>query len=111
MKKKIIIWSLGIVVVVAAIAVGIWYSTPKVADKHILVMFSEAEKRYDFVDYPGIILEHLRKQGINADVTFRYIDCEHWNPEEEIVQAGKIVKEEDARRKLDIIVTIGDQGT
>ena len=110
-KKKIIIWSLGIVVVVAAIAVGIWYSTPKVADKHILVMFSEAEKRYDFVDYPGIILEHLRKQGINADVTFRYIDCEHWNPEEEIVQAGKIVKEEDARRKLDIIVTIGDQGT
>lgn len=71
MKKKIIIWSLGIVVVVAAIAVGIWYSTPKVADKHILVMFSEAEKRYDFVDYPGIILEHLRKQGINADVTFR----------------------------------------
>ena len=102
---------MGIVVVVAAIAVGIWYSTPKVADKHILVMFSEAEKRYDFVDYPGIILEHLRKQGINADVTFRYIDCEHWNPEEEIVQAGKIVKEEDARRKLDIIVTIGDQGT
>ena len=96
---------------IAVVAAGLHFFVFSQPKKHILVMFSDAERRYDFIDYPEIILDHIRKHGINADVTFRYLDCEHWNPEMEIVQAGKIVKEEDARRKLDIIVTIGDQGT
>ena len=75
-RKTIIFWILGIVAVMGIIVAGIWYSMPKVADKHILVMFSEAERRYDFIDYESIILKHFDKHQINADVTFRYLDCE-----------------------------------
>ncbi|MGM9779988.1 MAG: ATP-binding protein [Prevotella sp.] len=110
-KKKIIIWSLGIVAVLGVIAAGIWYSMPKVADKHILVMFSEAERRYDFVDYQSIILKHFDRHNINADVTFCYLDCERWTPGVEIDKAREIVEKANQKRKLDIIVTIGDQAT
>ena len=79
-KRKIIILTLGIVALTGVIAAGIWYSMPKVADKHILVMFSEAERRYDFIDYENIILKHFDEHDINADVTFRYLDCERWAP-------------------------------
>lgn len=110
-KRKIIIWTLGIVAVMGVIAAGIWYSIPKVADKHILVMFSEAERRYDFIDYESIILKHFDKHNVNADVTFRYLDCERWAPEDEITKAKEIVETANRQRKLDMIVTIGDQAT
>ena len=110
-KRKIIIWTLGIVAVMGVIAAGIWYSIPKVADKHILVMFSEAERRYDFIDYESIILKHFDKHNVNADVTFRFLDCERWAPEDEITKAKEIVETANRQRKLDMIVTIGDQAT
>ena len=102
---------MGVVAVMAIIATGysFWVSSqPRI---HILVMFSESERRYNFTNYPQTILDHLEDNKVYADVTFRYLDCDHWNPEDEIVQAGKIVEEEDAKRKIDIIVTIGDQAT
>ena len=109
--KRITGWILGVVAVMAIIATGysFWVSSqPRI---HILVMFSESERRYNFTNYPQTILDHLEDNKVYADVTFRYLDCDHWNPEDEIVQAGKIVEEEDAKRKIDIIVTIGDQAT
>ena len=110
-RKTIIFWILGIVAVMGIIVAGIWYSMPKVADKHILVMFSEAERRYDFIDYESIILKHFDKHQINADVTFRYLDCERWAPGVEIEKAREIVEKANRQRKLDMIVTIGDQAT
>ena len=95
----------------ASIAAGIWYSQPKQADKHILVMFSEAERRYDFTDYQTIIKKHLRQHHVNADITFRYLDCERWAPAEEIDKAREIVEKANKARRLDMIITIGDQAT
>ena len=110
-KKKNIGWILGFVAVTTIIAAGYSFWVSSQPRKHILVMFSESERRYNFTDYPKAILNHLEDNKVYADVTFRYLDCEHWNPEDEIVQAGKIVAEEDEKRKIDIIVTIGDQAT
>ena len=110
-KKKNIGWILGFVAVTTIIAAGYSFWVSSQPRKHILVMFSESVRRYNFTDYPKAMLNHLEDNKVYADVTFRYLDCEHWNPEDEIVQAGKIVAEEDAKRKIDIIVTIGDQAT
>ncbi|MGM9733655.1 MAG: hypothetical protein ACI3YT_06005, partial [Prevotella sp.] len=110
-RKTIIFWTLGIVAVIGVVAAGIWRALPKEADKHILVMFSEAERRYDFVDYESIILKHFDEHNINADVTFRYLDCERWAPGEEITKAKEIVETVNGKRRLDMIVTIGDQAT
>ena len=110
-KGKVIAWTLGVVAVMAVIAAMIWHSMPKVADKHILVMFSESERRYDFLDYEQIILKHFDGHDINADVTFRYLECERWAPGEEIKKAGEILEKVNRHRKLDMIVTIGDQAT
>ena len=110
-RRTIILWTLGLVAVMGVIVLATWRYMPKMPTKHILVMFSEAERRYDFLDYESIILKHLDNHNVNSVVTFQYLDCERWSPGDEIIKAREIVEKANRQRKLDMIVTIGDQAT
>ena len=58
---------------------------------HILVMFSEAKSAYRFADCEGLIAKALKDKGVDADITFDYLNCTHWEADREIVEERKIV--------------------
>ena len=78
---------------------------------HILVMFSEAKSAYQFADCEGLIAKALKDKGVDADITFDYLNCTHWEADREIVEARKIVERANAHKHLDMILLFGDQAT
>ena len=123
MKKSYIGWVLAAVAVVAVVICGV-VITEMVApgtfcsdreednDKpHILVMFSENKEAYRFADCEGIIAKALKDKGVDADVTFEYLYCGHWEAEREIEEARKIVERANAYKPLAMIMLFGDQAT
>ena len=123
MKKSYIGWLFAAVAVVVVVICG-FVITEKVApgtfssdreednDKpHILVMFSENKEAYRFADCEGIIAKALKDKGVDADVTFEYLNCGHWEAEREIEEARKIVERANAYKPLAMIMLFGDQAT
>ena len=78
---------------------------------HILVMFSEAKSAYQFADCEGLIAKALKDKGVDADITFDYLNCGHWEAEREIEEARKIVERANAHNQLAMILLFGDQAT
>ena len=101
------------VVITEIIAPGTFFSESEEETNrpHILVMFSESKPAYRFADCEGIIAEKLKDKGIDADITFEYLNCSHWEAEREIVEARNIVDRANAKKALSMILTFGDQAT
>ena len=123
MKKSYIGWVFAAVALVIVVICGI-VITEMVApgtfcsdreeenDKpHILVMFSESKNAYRFADCEGIITKALKDKGIDADITFDYLNCGHWEADREIEEARKIVERADNKKPLKMILLYGDQAT
>ena len=103
---------------IALLAAGIlWLSTSSSntsvdnGKHHVLVMFSENVERYKFVDIEDIMKKAFKEKGINADITFDYLACEHYDADHEVEEARKIVERNNRQRPIDMLVTIGDQAT
>ena len=123
MKKSYIGWLFAAVAVVAVVICGV-VITEMVApgtfcsdreednDKpHILVMFSENKEAYRFADCEGIIAKALKDKGVDADISFEYLNCGHWEANLEIEEARKIVERANAHKPLAMIMLFGDQAT
>ena len=78
---------------------------------HILVMFSENKLAYQFADCEDIIAKALKNKGVDADITFEYLNCGHWEANREIEEARKIVDRANAKKPLAMILLYGDQAT
>ena len=78
---------------------------------HILVMFSENKQAYQFADCEDIIVKALKNKGVDADITFEYLNCGHWEANREIEEARKIVDRANAKKPLAMILLYGDQAT
>ena len=78
---------------------------------HILVMFSENKQAYQFADCEDIIAKALKNKGVDADITFEYLNCGHWEANREIEEARKIVDRANAKKPLAMILLYGDQAT
>ena len=78
---------------------------------HILVMFSENKLAYQFADCEEIIAKALKNKGVDADITFEYLNCGHWEANREIEEARKIVDRANAKKPLAMILLYGDQAT
>ena len=78
---------------------------------HILVMFSENKLAYQFADCEDIIAKALKNKGVDADITFEYLNCGHWEANREIEEARKIVDRTNAKNPLAMILLYGDQAT
>lgn len=78
---------------------------------HILVMFSENKQAYQFADCEEIIAKALKNKGVDADITFEYLNCGHWEANREIEEARKIVDRANAKKPLAMILLYGDQAT
>ena len=76
---------------------------------HILVMFSENKLAYQFADCEDIIAKALKNKGVDADITFEYLNCGHWEANREIEEARKIVDRANAKKPLAMILLYGDQ--
>ena len=123
MKKSYIGWLFAAVAVVAVVICGV-VITEMVApgtfcsdreednDKpHILVMFSENKEAYRFADCEDIIAKALKNKGVDADISFEYLNCGHWEANLEIEEARKIVERANAHKPLAMIMLFGDQAT
>ena len=123
MKKSYIGWMFAAVAVVALAICGVviteviypgtFFSDNEEENNkpHILVMFSEAKSAYQFADCEGIIAKALKDKGVDADISFEYLNCGHWEANLEIEEARKIVERANAHKPLAMIMLFGDQAT
>lgn len=123
MKKSYIGWMFAAVAVVVlaiccvviteVIYPGTFFSDNEEENNkpHILVMFSEAKSAYQFADCEGIIAKALKDKGVDADISFEYLNCGHWEANLEIEEARKIVERANAHKPLAMIMLFGDQAT
>ncbi|MGN1228289.1 MAG: ATP-binding protein [Prevotella sp.] len=123
MKKSYIGWVFAAVAVVVIAICGIVITEMVVPgtfcsdsdeenDKpHILVMFSENKEAYRFAHCEDIIAKALKNKGVDAEISFDYLNCGHWEAEREIEEARKIVDKANAHKPLSMILLFGDQAT
>lgn len=112
MAKKLYI-SLIIITALTVIAIvgGCLYSCNTGPVRHVAVVFSHTKDMSTYKDLGRAMEEELDEQGINAKVSYFYLECERWGHDHEIIEAKRILEDALKENKIDMIVTIGDQAS
>ena len=79
--------------------------------KNIVVIFSQHSGVHCYADFRESLEKSLKKKGVNAQLSYFYLDCEKWSHNEEIDEARRILNESSKNGFPDMVMTIGDEVT
>ena len=100
------------VIAVAAVAMAFGvYACQNTDKKKIVVIFSQHSGLHCYEDFRESLEKALRKERINAHLSYFYLDCEKWNHNEEVDEARRILNEAGKNGFPDMVMTIGDEVT
>ena len=100
------------VIAVAAVAMAFGvYACQNTDKKKIVVIFSQHSGLHCYKDFRESLEKALRKERINAHLSYFYLDCEKWNHNEEVDEARRILNEAGKNGFPDMVMTIGDEVT
>ncbi|MGN0221101.1 MAG: ATP-binding protein [Prevotella sp.] len=109
-RKRIlaIIIATAMAVAAAVAVIASYIFQPKV---HVCVMFSCQEDQYAYKEFRDAFETRLDYLGINAEVTYCYLDCEKYAHDPEVAQARMLLEMAQRKAPIDYLVTVGDQAT
>ena len=102
-----IMYIIALAVAVMALAFGV-YACQNTDKKKIVVIFSQHSGLHCYKDFRESLEKALRKERINAHLSYFYLDCEKWNHNEEVDEARRILNEAGKNGFPDMVMTIGD---
>ena len=105
-----LIYLIAIAVAVVAMAFGV-YACQYDNTKKIVVIFSQHSGMHCYGDFRKSLEKALKRKGINAQLSYFYLDCEKWSHNEEVDEARRILNEAGQQGFPDMVMTIGDEVT
>ena len=109
-KRRILVIIVAIAVVItAAVALVVSYILqPRL---HVCVMFSCQESQYAYKEFRDALEDRLASLGIDAKVSYYYLDCERYSHDPEVAHARMLLELAQHKGSIDYLVTVGDQAT
>ena len=105
-----LIYLIALAVAVVAMAFGV-YACQYDNTKKIVVIFSQHSGMHCYGDFRKSLEKALKRKGINAQLSYFYLDCEKWSHNEEVDEARRILNEAGQQGFPDMVMTIGDEVT
>ena len=74
-------------------------------------MFSCQESQYAYKEFRDALEDRLASLGIDAKVSYYYLDCERYSHDPEVAHARMLLELAQHKGSIDYLVTVGDQAT
>ena len=95
---------------IAAMAFGI-YACESEKTYKVAVMFSQGKDIHCYGTFIESFEKELKRQGINANISYHYLNCDKWGHNEEVEEARRLIDQARMNGDPDLFVTIGDEVT
>ena len=99
-----------IAMTIAVMAFGV-YAYEKQKTYKVAVMFSQGKDVHCYGTFIKSFEKELKRQGINANISYHYLDCDRWGHNEEVEEARRLIDQACINGDPDMFVTIGDEVT
>ena len=110
-KRHQILLTIAVALVVVAAVVAVLLTQALRPAKHVVVMFSNTADQYAYVEFRKTLEKKFDKLGVKADITYLYLECERFSHDIEIQHAKVLVEDVMRSRRIDALITVGDQAT
>ena len=95
---------------IAAMAFGV-YACESEKTYKVAVMFSQGKDIHCYGTFIESFEKELKRQGINANISYHYLNCDKWGHNEEVEEARRLIDQARMNGDPDMFVTIGDEVT
>ena len=110
-KRHQLLLTIAVALVVVAAVVAVLLTQALRPAKHVVVMFSNTADQYAYVEFRKTLEKKFDKLGVKADITYLYLECERFSHDIEIQHAKVLVEDVMRSRRIDALITVGDQAT
>ena len=110
-KRHQLLLTIAVALVVVAAVVAVLLTQALRPTKHVVVMFSNTADQYAYVEFRKTLEKKFDKLGVKADITYLYLECERFSHDIEIQHAKVLVEDVMRSRRIDALITVGDQAT
>ena len=110
-KRHQLLLTIAVALVVVAAVVAVLLTQALRPAKHVVVMFSNTADQYAYVEFRKTLEKKFDKLGVKADITYLYLECERFSHDIEIQHAKVLVEDVMRTRRIDALITVGDQAT
>ena len=110
-KRHQLLLTIAVALVVVAAVVAVVLTQALRPAKHVVVMFSNTADQYAYVEFRKTLEKKFDKLGVKADITYLYLECERFSHDIEIQHAKVLVEDVMRSRRIDALITVGDQAT
>ena len=95
---------------IAVMAFGV-YACESEKTYKVAVMFSQGKDIHCYGTFIEPFEKELKRQGINANISYHYLNCDKWGHNEEVEEARRLIDQARMNGDPDMFVTIGDEAT
>ena len=110
-KRHQLLLTIAVALVVVAAVVAVLLTQALRPAKHVVVMFSNTADQYAYIEFRKTLEKKFDKLGVKADITYLYLECERFSHDIEIQHAKVLVEDVMRSRRIDALITVGDQAT